>query len=367
MTICPTCGAQNPDNAVFCDECGASLKSSAIQTVIQPPANVVQPAPLAVAMPNAKNCPVCGAPAQPGGLFCENCGAALASAISQPPANAVNLPPTVAIPGAQSPVDIITAPATASAPEPLNVPAPAPPANLTCTNCGAILELDSGFCDMCGTQVNAMSQTIDQVVSAFAQPSTPIPPPEVNPGFEPTLIGGNAIQQDYSQPQVDDYGTQQQFTATQVGDYSAQENFKQPQMGGVGNQPPAATYGVQQGYGQPQAGYGVQGSVQARLVIPGTNVSMPLSPGKYEFIVGREDPISNIFPDIDLTDYGGDEGGVSRQHARITLQGNLYYITDMQSTNFTYINQQRLQPNLPTLLKNGDQIRFGRTTLIFYQ
>ncbi len=361
MTICSTCGAQNPDGAIFCDECGASLKSPDPQPVIQSPAPQVQLPPAAVAMPGAKNCPVCGAPAQPGGLFCENCGASLASEAPQPPAAAFNLPPTVAIPGA-----------AASTPAPPPLPAPAPPSNPTCTNCGAILEQDSAFCDMCGTPVNAPSQTIDPVQSAPIPPIIPSPTPDVSTGFEPTLVGGYEAQQDLSQPQVDDYGTQQHYAATQVGDPNPSQSFEQPQVEGLGSQPPfgqpqAASYGVPQSFGQPQAGYGVPGTIQARFVIPGTNVSLPLLPGKYEFIVGREDPISNIFPDIDLTDYGGDEGGVSRQHARITLQDNQYYITDMQSTNYTYVNQQRLQPNLPTPLHNGDEILIGSIKLMFYQ
>lgn len=370
MTICPTCGGRNPDNAAFCDECGASLKSSNVQTFIQSPANLNQPVPPAGPMPAIRNCPVCGTPAQTGGLFCENCGASLASQISQSPVPAANLPPTITIPGAQTPANTPSAQVTVASPVPKNVLAPLPTASPTCSNCGAILEPDSAFCDMCGTPVKAKNQVIIPVVSSPDQPEIPAVTPESNSGFEATLVGGSAVPQSYSQPQVIANNTQQDFAPTQIGEYQTAPGFEPAKGAGVGNQqaisqPPAATYGAQQSNGQQQASFGVSGGTQAWLAIPGTNISLPLTAGKFDFIVGREDPINNIFPDIDLTDYGGDEGGVSRQHARITLQGNQYYLTDLQSTNSTYINQKRLQPNLPTLLHRGDTIRFGRTTVIF--
>ncbi len=58
----------------------------------------------------------------------------------------------------------------------------------------------------------------------------------------------------------------------------------------------------------------------ARLVIKDDGAEFPLE-GKSEFLVGREDPVSNIYPDIDLTPHKGEEQGVSRMHAKIYAQG----------------------------------------------
>lgn len=102
------------------------------------------------------------------------------------------------------------------------------------------------------------------------------------------------------------------------------------------------------------------------MVVEGTNAVLAFPAGKSEIIVGREDPISNIFPDIDLTNHGGDEGGVSRQHARIFMQGSQIVIEDLNSTNYTFVNQQRLVPRQPHPLQNGDEVRFGRVKLHFY-
>ena len=105
-------------------------------------------------------------------------------------------------------------------------------------------------------------------------------------------------------------------------------------------------------------------ALQARLVVEADNQEFDLS-GKDNIIIGREDAVSNIFPDIDLTPHGGEEGGVSRLHARIFFQNGQYMIEDENSTNFTFLNRQRLAAKTPTPLHDNDEIRFGRVLLRF--
>lgn len=106
-------------------------------------------------------------------------------------------------------------------------------------------------------------------------------------------------------------------------------------------------------------------AVRARLVVHGSDAALPLPPGKTQVIIGREDPVSGIFPDIDLTYHGGDEGGVSRRHARIFVQGSHFFIEDLHSTNLTYVNQQQLAPGQPHPLSTGDEIQLGRLKFHF--
>lgn len=94
----------------------------------------------------------------------------------------------------------------------------------------------------------------------------------------------------------------------------------------------------------------------------GQEVSLP---DKTEIIMGREDPVSGIFPDVDFTPFGGDEGGVSRLHAKILKEGDVYKIEDLGSTNATVVNKQRLSPHTPVTLKTGDEIRFGKVAFEF--
>jgi pSer/pThr/pTyr-binding forkhead associated (FHA) protein len=107
------------------------------------------------------------------------------------------------------------------------------------------------------------------------------------------------------------------------------------------------------------------GARALQLVVESDNAVFDLS-GKSEVLIGREDPVSNIYPDVDLTPHGGEEGGVSRQHARLLINNGQYLIEDQNSTNYTYVNRQRLPAKVPTPIKDGDDIRLGRVALKFH-
>lgn len=102
----------------------------------------------------------------------------------------------------------------------------------------------------------------------------------------------------------------------------------------------------------------------ARLIVEADNQEFDLS-GKDNVMIGREDAVSNIFPDVDLTPHGGEEGGVSRQHARIFNENGQYMLEDENSTNFTFLNRQKLAPKTPTPLHDDDEIKLGRVLLKF--
>ncbi len=104
--------------------------------------------------------------------------------------------------------------------------------------------------------------------------------------------------------------------------------------------------------------------LQARLIVEADNQEFDLS-GKDNILIGREDAVSNIFPDVDLTPHGGEEGGVSRLHARIFNENGQYMLEDENSTNFTYLNRQRLAGKTPTQLHDNDEIKLGRVLLRF--
>ncbi|HET9920307.1 MAG TPA: FHA domain-containing protein [Ktedonobacteraceae bacterium] len=105
-------------------------------------------------------------------------------------------------------------------------------------------------------------------------------------------------------------------------------------------------------------------ALNARLVVEADNQEFDLS-GKDNILIGREDAVSNIFPDVDLTPHGGEEGGVSRMHARIFADNGQYMIEDENSTNFTFVNRQRLAPKTPTPLHDNDEVKLGRVLLRF--
>jgi hypothetical protein len=102
----------------------------------------------------------------------------------------------------------------------------------------------------------------------------------------------------------------------------------------------------------------------ARLIVEADNQEFDLS-GKDNVLIGREDAVSNIFPDVDLTPHGGEEGGVSRMHARIFVENDQYMLEDENSTNFTFLNRQKLTAKTPTPLHDNDEIKLGRILLRF--
>jgi pSer/pThr/pTyr-binding forkhead associated (FHA) protein len=101
-----------------------------------------------------------------------------------------------------------------------------------------------------------------------------------------------------------------------------------------------------------------------QMVLKAAGQVIPL-PDKAEVILGREDPVSGIFPDVDLTPLGADEKGVSRRHARITREDSGYRIEDLGSTNATAVNRNRLMPREAVALNPGDEIRLGKMAMSF--
>lgn len=86
-------------------------------------------------------------------------------------------------------------------------------------------------------------------------------------------------------------------------------------------------------------------------VLSGANVGMtfPMASGG---VLGRSHQA-----DIQLSDHA-----VSRQHCRLEREGEGYVLTDLESLNGTYVNGKRISR---ILLKDGDRIQVGATTLKF--
>lgn len=50
---------------------------------------------------------------------------------------------------------------------------------------------------------------------------------------------------------------------------------------------------------------------------------------------------------------------ISRHHARILVSAETIELIDLGSTNGSFVNEARLEKNMPTLLQSGDEVRFG--------
>ncbi|MBM3238177.1 FHA domain-containing protein [Candidatus Poribacteria bacterium] len=106
----PSCGKENPDGSLFCEDCGASLAEEEIAPQPQPVSPIVPPAPAEVApQPQPEQpvappapaeeikCPKCGVSNPADSKFCSECGAKLREApVSEPtvPTPTPTPPPT---------------------------------------------------------------------------------------------------------------------------------------------------------------------------------------------------------------------------------------------------------------------------------
>ena len=128
---------------------------------------------------------------------------------------------------------------------------------------------------------------------------------------------------------------------------------------------------------QPIAQQGVHSEIYtrstptAKLIIEGTSelTTPAFSLQKDENLVGRRDPMSNIFPEIDLSKYDP-QTKISRRHARIWREGANFLVEDLGSSNGTVLataitDSLRLIPHKPHVLSSGDKLKVGDTTLHF--
>ena len=117
--------------------------------------------------------------------------------------------------------------------------------------------------------------------------------------------------------------------------------------------------------------YTRSGAPTAKLIIEGTSelATPTFSLQKDENLVGRRDPMSNIFPEVDLSKYDP-QTKISRRHARIWREGANFLVEDLGSSNGTVVastavDSFRLVPHKPHVLSSGDKLRVGDTTLHF--
>lgn len=68
-------------------------------------------------------------------------------------------------------------------------------------------------------------------------------------------------------------------------------------------------------------------------------------------------------PHVDLSSFHAHERGVSRKHARISINNMRLTVADLGSTNGTFVNNEKLDPNVEYPIKAGDELRLGFLSL----
>ncbi len=419
-TSCPSCGAAILPGERFCSICGADLM--AIPPVSTPPSEqatlIAPPSPKLV-------CPECGDPVLPGERFCDNCGADLkestlppaeaptviappaeAPTVIAPPAEAPTViappaeAPTVIAPSAEAPTAEVPITTTPTSAVPTPATASAPSSLPTATKASS--PQASAMSDIAAKRARleallaAHRETVaqyEQMAARYPAGSVPAfitagldaaraelakteaelaalpvaPDPAEVARLEALLAAHRETVAQYEQMAARyPAGSVPAFITAGLDAAKAELAKTEAELAALtGSTPPAHTPAHPAAPTPIATPIVSPPPVTARLVLAdGSEIVLP--PGKSEYIIGREDPVSNIFPEIDLTPYGGELGGVSRQHAKIVHIGNQWSIVDLNSTNHTRVNGQRIEPQTPTPLSDGTKLQFGRLVATFH-
>lgn len=100
-------------------------------------------------------------------------------------------------------------------------------------------------------------------------------------------------------------------------------------------------------------------SRELRFMIRGMEERINVKEGM-TIILGRIDPTRTTGMYIDLTPYGALERGVSREHVRLEVLDNQLFVTDLGSSNGTYLNEKRLIPHEAYTLPAGTKMMMGK-------
>jgi len=101
----------------------------------------------------------------------------------------------------------------------------------------------------------------------------------------------------------------------------------------------------------------VEGTFDITITIPKSDVNIHYHLDR-PMKIGRGSPHEIDKPDIDLNPYESIKT-VSRHHAKIEYQHGELILTDTGSSNGTFVDGKRLQPDIPTTIESGTMVRFG--------
>lgn len=100
-------------------------------------------------------------------------------------------------------------------------------------------------------------------------------------------------------------------------------------------------------------------SPQVALILVDSDTAFELS-GKNEYTLGRVTEGQAGLPDVDLSTYEAYAQGVSRQHAIIRISDDQVIILDLNSSNGTRINGQKVIPHVDYFIHDGDIVALGK-------
>jgi hypothetical protein len=206
---------------------------------------------------------------------------------------------------------------------------------MNCPDCGAENLEGAAYCEDCGSKL--------PVGTTAATGAPPVSPPPAADAPSPVITAGGLVK-------CSSCGAENPATEAYCEDCGA----------GLGAAVPAA--------GEPPA---QAPAVGTPVAAPASVAKLALISGTHEFLLnkdvitmGRRSPADGIYPDVDLTDHDP-ESYVSRRHAQIIRQNADYIFEDVGSANGSFVNNARATKGVQQVLKEGDQVRLGKTEMVF--
>ena len=329
MITCPSCNHQNPEGSLQCENCYTPL-------------------------PATTSCPNCGASVQADATFCGQCGFNLqAESPSVPQEETVfGTSPDISQPEIPLPDEI---PLSAGSPnlmpetsvsEPLE-PIESPWDDREDETVGQS-ELPTGFPDVEPTETATFAPDIAETEFGEGAPvslngeAMPFPEqiveletPETSQSIEPDL-----------EVSFDEPAEPEAELETEV-ELEAENPAPEIGLAAAGAMASATQLQVQ----------------KATLLHLQSNTTIEISSNLDVVHFGK--PNGQIPPDVDVSGFPDSEV-VSRVHADIRIEGDVYYVEDTGSSNGTYVNHAPLQKGNRHRLRTGDRIALGKGDLVSF-
>ena len=88
---------------------------------------------------------------------------------------------------------------------------------------------------------------------------------------------------------------------------------------------------------------------------------LPIALDRLPVLIGRTS--ADILPALAFRGLYAAANGISRTHARLDVSETALHLTDLGSTNGTFLDGQQLTPNVPYLLHNRAALQLGKLLL----
>jgi hypothetical protein len=247
------------------------------------------------------------------------------------------------------------------------------PLTANCATCGAEVPVDACFCGQCGTKLRHSLLTMVDVgahaerdAEVMVIPDLGVPEPltpiEMITPLDLDSVALDGVPTAALPAEVADLS----LTADQV----VMDAFRDLERSSaiLVSQPPqdyALAANSQVNGGEPVLG-GIKTELQIRnayLLHLQTNTMLAVPAGLAVVHIGK--PNDRIPPDIDIAGLPNSEV-VSRIHADLRVEGDMFFLEDVGSANGTYINNLPLPPGNRHRLRVGDRVAFGKGNLVTF-